>query len=177
MSDLYQRTLEKKSYLESLGYTYILKWEWDFDREILENHEIKSFVDNVNYVTPLEPRKSFAGGRAEVFKLYYEAKYGEEINYYDVTSLYPYINKTGKAMLDHPTVVTENFEDISAYEGIIKSKSTPPRKLYIPVFFLQKSTIKYYFRYAGHVPNHNIRLRVFILTSKEQLQAPGSRMY
>lgn len=49
MSDLYQRTLEKKSYLESLGYMYISKSECDFDSEILENHEIKSFVD---YVTP-----------------------------------------------------------------------------------------------------------------------------
>jgi hypothetical protein len=62
-------------------------------------------------VTPLEPRESVAGGRIEAFKLYHEAKYGKEINYYDVTSLYLYINKT---VLDHPTVITENFEDISA---------------------------------------------------------------
>lgn len=169
MSDLYQRTLEKKSDLESLGYTYISKWECDFDREILENHEIKSFVDNVNYVTQLEPRESFAGGRTEAIKLYHVAKH--------VTSLFPYINKTGKAVLDQPTVFNENFDNISAYEGLIKCKAPPLLGVSTFLYCLQKSTIKYYFRYARHVSNRNITHRVFILTSKEQLQAPESRLY
>jgi len=72
-------------------------------------------------------------GRTEAFKLYHEVKIGESINYYDVTSLYPYINKTGKAVLGHPTVITENFGDISAYEGLIKCKVYPLRNLHIPV--------------------------------------------
>jgi hypothetical protein len=102
MAELYQRTLEKKHYLESLGDYYISTWEWEFDREILDNIDNKSFVDKVNYVTPLEPREAFLGGRTEAFKLYHEAKGNEAINYYDVTSLYPYIKKTGKAVLGHP---------------------------------------------------------------------------
>ena len=63
----------------------------------------------------------------------HEAKGNEAINYYDVTSLYPYINKTGKAVLGHPTVITENFGNASEYEGLIKCKVYPPRKLHIPV--------------------------------------------
>lgn len=102
MADIYQRTLEKKHYLEGLGFSYISTWEWKFDREILDNLYIKSFVSNVSYVTPLETRDAFAGGRTEAFKLYHEVKIGESINYYDVTSLYHYINKAGKAVLGHP---------------------------------------------------------------------------
>lgn len=123
----------EKNYIESLGYTYISKWECEFDREILDIPNIKSFVDGINYVTPLEPRDAFAGGRTEAFKLYHETKDGDVINYYDVTSLYPYINKTGKAVLGHPSIITENFDHISAYEGLIKCRVYPPRKLYIPV--------------------------------------------
>ncbi|VDI57155.1 Hypothetical predicted protein [Mytilus galloprovincialis] len=89
--------------------------------------------NSVNYVTPLEPRNAFSGGRTEAFKLYHEAKDGEQIKYYDVTSLYPFINKTGKVVLGHPTIITENFDDISKYEGLIKCCVQPPRGLHIPV--------------------------------------------
>ncbi|CAC5393601.1 unnamed protein product [Mytilus coruscus] len=87
MSDLHQRTLEKKNYLENQGYKYISKWECEFDKEIIENIDIKTVVDSVNYITPLEPRNAFSGGRTETFKQYHEAKDGEQIKYYDVTSL------------------------------------------------------------------------------------------
>jgi hypothetical protein len=50
-------------------------------------HDVKSFVDKVNFVTPLETREAFAGGRTEAFKVYHEAKGNEAINYYDMTSL------------------------------------------------------------------------------------------
>ena len=133
MADLYQRTLEKKHYLESLGFTYISIWKCEFDREILDNLDVKSFVDKVNFVTPLETREAFAGGRTEAFKVYHEAKGNEAINYYDMTSLYPYINKMGKAVLGHPMVITENIRNVSKYEGLIKCKVYPPRKLHIPV--------------------------------------------
>ncbi|CAG2235462.1 unnamed protein product [Mytilus edulis] len=116
MADLHQRTLEKKNYVENQGYKYISNWECEFDKEIIENIDIKTFVDSVNYVTPLEPRNAFSGGRTEAFKLYHEAKDGEQIKYYDVTSLYPFINKTGKAVLGHPSIITENFGDISNYD-------------------------------------------------------------
>ncbi|CAC5384163.1 unnamed protein product [Mytilus coruscus] len=69
MADLHQRTLEKKSYLENQGYKYISKWECEFDKEIIENIDIKTFVDSVNYVIPLEPRNALSGGRTEAFKL------------------------------------------------------------------------------------------------------------
>jgi hypothetical protein len=33
MGDLYQRTIEKKRYLEGQGYVYVGKWECEFDRD------------------------------------------------------------------------------------------------------------------------------------------------
>lgn len=168
MAYLYQRTLEKKSYIESLGYTYISKWECEFDREILDNPNIKSFVDGINYVTPLEPRDAFAGGRTEAFKLYHETKDGDVINYYDVTSLYLYINKTGKAVLGHPSVIKENFDHISAYEGLIKCRVYPPRKLYIPVLPAKINNILLF-----AFVNLSNKPRVFIQIMKEQLLVHG----
>ena len=35
--------------------------------------------------------------------------------YYDFTSLYPWCNKTTRAAVGHPQIITENFDDISTY--------------------------------------------------------------
>ncbi|WAQ94992.1 hypothetical protein MAR_007463 [Mya arenaria] len=47
--------------------------------------------------------------------------------------LYPFVNKTGKPPIGHHQVNTENFKDISQYEGLIKCKVLAPRRLHIPV--------------------------------------------
>ncbi|XP_071176481.1 uncharacterized protein [Mytilus edulis] len=133
MADLYHQTMEKKIHIEKQGYTYRCIWECEFDKNICENESIKRFIDSIDITTPLEPRDAFAGGRTEAFKLYHESSDGEHIKYYDVTSLYPYINKTDKAVLGHPSVVTETFDDLQTYEGLIKRKVCPPRELHIPV--------------------------------------------
>lgn len=73
-------------------------------------------------VSPIDPRDAFFGGWTEAFALFKEAENGESIKYYDVTSLYPFINKTGTIPLGHPIILTENFKDISQYEGLIKCK-------------------------------------------------------
>jgi hypothetical protein len=73
---------------------------------------------------------AFYGGRTEAFTLFQK---DQDISYVDATSLYPYINKTGKIPIGHPEIVTEGFTDIQQYEGLIKCKILPPRGLYIPV--------------------------------------------
>ncbi|XP_052779212.1 uncharacterized protein LOC128216636 [Mya arenaria] len=133
MGDLYARTLDRQQYIESLGYTYVSKWECDFKKEIQDTPGLQEFIRSVNIVTPLEPRDAFYGGRTKGFKLYEEASNDQEINYYGVTSLYPYVNKTGKIPLGHPEIITENFKDITKYEGLVKCKIVPPRGLYPPV--------------------------------------------
>lgn len=75
-------------------------------------------------VSPLEPRDAFFGGRTEAFKLYEEATDDKHIKYYGVTSLYPWVNKTGKIPVGHSQIITDNFKDISYYEGLIKFSVT-----------------------------------------------------
>ena len=133
MADLYDKTIEKKLFVESQGYTYECIWECEFKTELLSNSNMRQFINSLEVVTPLEPRDAFYGGRTEAFKLYAEATPEQQIRYYDVTSLYPFINKTGKIPVGHPQILTENFDDIHQYEGLIKCKVLPPRKLYAPV--------------------------------------------
>ncbi|XP_053390895.1 uncharacterized protein LOC128553745 [Mercenaria mercenaria] len=133
MGDLYIRTMEKKQYIEANGYKYVCKWEWDFKQELENNPTMKQYIQSLEIVTPLEPRDAFFGGRTEAFKLYEEGTETSQIKYYDVTSLYPWVNKMGKIPIGHPEVITENFKDISQYEGLIKCKVLAPKGLHLPV--------------------------------------------
>ena len=99
MGELYQRTLDKQKYIEDHGYTYICKWECDFNKEINEKESLRGLISEMDLLPPLEPRDAFYGGRTEAFTLYHDK---EQINYYDVTSLYPFVNKTGKMPVGHP---------------------------------------------------------------------------
>ena len=133
MSELYAQTMEIKQYIESEGYAYVCIWECEFKKELESNAAMKNYIDKLEFVTPLVPRDAFYGGRTEAFKLYEEACPENQIKYYDVTSLYPFINKTGKIPLGHPKIITEHFDSIENYEGLIKYKILPPKELYMPV--------------------------------------------
>ena len=63
-------------------------WESDFDKECRENPEMRCFIEQLGFATPLEPRDAFYGGRTEAYTLYKEAADDLEIYYFDVTSLY-----------------------------------------------------------------------------------------
>ena len=51
----------------------------------------------------------------------------------DFTSLYPWCNKVTYNIVGHPEIITENFDDISTYFGLIKCTVLPPRGLLHPV--------------------------------------------
>ena len=58
----------------------------------------------------------------------------EKIKYNDVTSLYPFVQKTGKYPFGTPTIITEVFDtNITNYFGLINLLILPPRKLRFPV--------------------------------------------
>lgn len=119
--------------MESLGYTYLQMWESDFDRAIESTQEMKSFIEHLEIASPLQPRDAFFGGRTDAFKLHAQADEDTDIKYFDVTSLYPFINKTGKIPLGRPHIVTENFDLLQNYEGLIKCRILSPKHLYMPV--------------------------------------------
>lgn len=86
---------------------------------------------------------AFYGGRTNAVKLYHKIKRMEsgepleKINYVDICSLYPYVNKYGKYPVGHPEIITEGFRPVNRtsqpYEGLIKCIILPPRPLLHPV--------------------------------------------
>ena len=53
----------------------------------------------------LQPREAFFGGRTNVVQLHRTAAQGEEIRYYDYTSLYPWVNKNARYPVGHPEFI------------------------------------------------------------------------
>ncbi|MEY3371094.1 MAG: hypothetical protein RLZZ392_120 [Pseudomonadota bacterium] len=133
MRMLLSETMKKKTFLEAKGFTVRTMWEhdWKIERKnIIEFlHENAELLRNPN----IELRKTFFGGRTEVFDVYAKSTKKEKIAYADFTSLYPSI----QALADYPIgvgrYIKENFENIEAYFGFIYCKVRPPENLRIPV--------------------------------------------
>jgi hypothetical protein len=104
-----------------------------FDQECKVNEDLKSMIVASEIVSHLEPRDASFGGRTEAFTLIRKAYRERKIKYYDVNSLYPFINKTGKVPLGHPEIITDALTDIENNEGLIKCKILPKKGTYIPV--------------------------------------------
>jgi G:T-mismatch repair DNA endonuclease (very short patch repair protein) len=66
MADLYQRTIDKRKYLEENGYKYICMWECEFDRQCKESRQLQNYIESLEIVPPLEPRDAFYEGHTEV---------------------------------------------------------------------------------------------------------------
>ena len=60
MEELYQATLEKENFLKTkVSFTYVNGNA--SSTEIKENISIQSFINELNLITPLEPRDAFFG--------------------------------------------------------------------------------------------------------------------
>ena len=133
MHDLYMATVEKAQFLKDQGFNVVEVWECEIKRELARDEEMKEYFDHYEAVEPLEPRDAFFGGRTNAARLYHQCEEDEKIKYVDFTSLYPWCNKTTRAVVGHPCIITENFDEISTYFGLIKCTVLPPRGLFHPV--------------------------------------------
>ena len=134
-SELYRETLEKRKKLTSMGYKVVTMWECQFRKNIEDNPALQEFIKGLEIEERLDPRDSFFGGRTNAAKLYHETQRGEKIKYIDFTSLYPFVNKTCRYPVGHPTILTGNniTKSVDQYFGIAKVKVLAPRGLYHPV--------------------------------------------
>lgn len=124
--------------IKQLGYNLIEMWEHEFDDLMISNSEVKEYISTLDYlkIAPLNPRDAFMGGRTGVCKLYYKVEPGEKIFYYDVTSLYPYINKYGTYPIGTPKILLgKELENRTVFDlnGVLKVDILPPSQLYHPV--------------------------------------------
>nr|CAD2161064.1 unnamed protein product [Meloidogyne enterolobii] len=115
-------------------------WQCEIENMLRRDKEMKEKFDNYLDEGPLEIRDCFFGGRTGPLKLFHEAKEGEKISYYDVTSLYPFTNFITNYPIGHPKVHTLNEEvywtkstDNIYPFSLMKVFVIPPRKIDIPV--------------------------------------------
>uniref|UniRef100_A0A914KZ40 DNA-directed DNA polymerase n=3 Tax=Meloidogyne TaxID=189290 RepID=A0A914KZ40_MELIC len=115
-------------------------WECQIMSMLKRDYEMKRKFDNYIDDGPINIRSCFYGGRTGPLKLFHKAKPGEKISYYDVTSLYPFINMTTKYPVGHPKVhiFNKNVNWTSPRDNIfelaiLKVFVIPPHNIDIPV--------------------------------------------
>jgi len=134
MQDVYETTQQKINKLRGLGYHVVEMWECEWDRLKDTSPDIRTFVEDLAFIEPLNPRDTFCGGRTNAVKLYHHVTPSQKIHYIDVTSLYPWVNKTCVYPKGHPRFISQTgHTDISLYFGLIQCRVLAPRALYHPV--------------------------------------------
>lgn len=126
-------TKKREKELKELGYDLIVVWEHQFRYQLEKNVDLQRFISTLDLQDRLDPRDSFFGGRTNAVKLHYKTNKDEMVQYYDFTSRYPWTNKYCRYSVGHPTIITDDFKDISSYFGLVKIKVLPPQRLYHPV--------------------------------------------
>ena len=135
-NEVYRATQEKLKRLREAQEVKKVKyiWECQWRKIVEENEEIKRVISGLETVEPLVPREAFFGGRTGAVALYKDVGPGEQIHYMDVTSLYPWVNKTQEYPLGHPDIYTRvPVEDFEQYFGLAKVDILPPPDLFHPV--------------------------------------------
>lgn len=137
LDEVYNATLVKINTLRREGYTVIEMWEcqWKALLKVPSSAE-RQFVSTLELAAPLNPRDAFFGGRTGAVSLYAHVnqEVGEKIHYVDVTSLYPWVNKTALYPVGHPQIITSPPHcDINRFFGIAHVDILPPPGLFHPV--------------------------------------------
>ncbi len=111
MSELYTRTLERKTFLQSTCTKFVEMWECEW----------KAVVKNL----PEDMKR----GRTNATPLFHQTSGDEVNNYLDVCSLYPFSNKYCSYPLYHPEIITKNFKDVSV-STVLSNVTFSLRKIY-----------------------------------------------
>ena len=131
MQDVYETIQLRTQHFKEQGYTVVEMWECDWIRLKRTSPDIRTFVAHLQFSNdPLNPRDAFCGGRTNAVKLYHHVTPTQKIHYIDVTSLYPWVNKTCVYPKGHPRFISHpGHTDIHQYFGLIRCQVLPPREL------------------------------------------------
>ncbi|KAJ1151533.1 hypothetical protein NDU88_004313 [Pleurodeles waltl] len=130
---LHRRNVVKVQYTESSSFAFRTLWEHERLVELTKDAELGTFIKSLQLPAPLEPRNTLFGGCTNATQLYRVAGEGENIHYYDFTSLYPFVNKVKLYPVGHPRIIYRNFKSLDEYFGLFKCQIHCPWKLYCPV--------------------------------------------
>ena len=135
LDEVYVATLVKTNALRREGYTVKEMWECEWKALLKDQTSAAAhFVKTLELDEPLIPRDAFFGGRTGAVSLYAHVNEGDKIHYLDVTSLYPWVNKTAIYPVGHPEIITNPLHlDMGRYFGIAHVDILPPLGLFHPV--------------------------------------------
>ena len=134
LSELYEATQDKIKRLKDAGFHVNVIWEHQWRHRIKTMPALQAQLTQITTTPPLQPRDAFFGGRTGAVALYHQATQGEKIFYVDVTSLYPWVNKTARYPLGHPEIIYEpTDQNLAHYFGVALVTILPPRQLFHPV--------------------------------------------
>lgn len=88
---LRERDAKRLEEIRKEGVTVHVFWECEVGRWLREDAEMRKSYAEYEDEGPIDLHNCFYGGRTEGHCAYYKPKPGEQISYFDVTSLYPYI--------------------------------------------------------------------------------------
>ena len=131
MGELQNRTQTKNQKIRDLGYNLVEVYEC----ELVKNAEFKKWAktNDIEIVTPLNPRDAFFGGRTNVTKLKYGFRDDEKGRYVDFVSLYPTVQYFKTYPVGHPTKILSPAKYNDKWFGFVKCKVELPENLYHPV--------------------------------------------
>ena len=135
------RTKRMTELFRQAGYKVVEKWECDYKEESqitayhIKKISLGEFFTHLN----LNPRDALFGGRTSPAILYYDSQ-GDakkrKVRYYDMTSLYPFVQKMFDFPTQHPEIFRGdicNSKNLNYIFGLIKCKILPPTNLLFPV--------------------------------------------
>nr|CAD2194134.1 unnamed protein product [Meloidogyne enterolobii] len=135
-----EKDARRLEFIKNQGINVQVFWECEIRTMLDKDREMRSSFKKYLDDGPIDLRACFFGGRTGPISLFYSAKEGEKIAYYDVTSLYPFINVSTKYPVGHPKVhiLNENVhwsrpEDNNFDLAILKVFVIPPRSIDVPV--------------------------------------------
>ena len=130
LADRYEQTMLRLEQITRAGYHVKVQWECEFDDACIATLEL---LDHPTVCKSLlSTRDALYGGRTEAMRLHWE---GENIQYLDFMSLYPYICKYFNFPVGHPVIHVGNAckdrEACLRKEGLMKCSIVPPEKFII----------------------------------------------
>lgn len=134
---LYEKVELKRLYYTHRGFKLEEIWEHELDKKDSYIADRIEYYHSLKKVGCIDIKESFFGGRTNNIKFFHKCSENERIRYLDFTSLYPYVLRKNVFPMGHPTVIQEDFKDISEYFGFIKCKVLAPQNINIGVLPLR----------------------------------------
>uniref|UniRef100_A0A914YYF1 DNA-directed DNA polymerase n=1 Tax=Panagrolaimus superbus TaxID=310955 RepID=A0A914YYF1_9BILA len=143
-NELYEETVRKQKKLQNIlnlhyyrNYKLVELWECDISAERKLNPDLDTFIKEHDDTSPINLRQTLTGGRTGPLILEAEASDEWEIKYFDICSLYPYINFVTRYPIKHPEIryqvpAYKNHWEVPQY-AMVKCKILAPKNLTLPI--------------------------------------------